>query len=177
LPFPPSWPIFTPAGKLANFLESYVDVLEINAWCEAELDPQRTNFNEATNQWHATVLRTLPDGSRQERQFTVSHIVLATGLGGGKPKMPARFPGQDDWAGTVVHSSAHGSGAQWRGKKALVVGACTSGHDVGHQLLHCGNSKVQISVDFAKNGVDVTMLQRSPTFVMSVSKGMPMMGE
>jgi hypothetical protein len=33
---------------------------------------------------------------------------------------------------------------------------------------------LQISVDFAQNGVDVTMLQRSPTFVMSVHKGMPM---
>ncbi|GFZ51133.1 hypothetical protein JCM24511_08891 [Saitozyma sp. JCM 24511] len=160
-PFPSNWPIFTPAGKLANFLESYVDVLEINTWCESELDPLRTAFDERTQQWNVTILRTMPDGSKQERQFKVSHVVLATGLGGGKPKMPAPFPGQDTWDGKVVHSSGHGSGAQWKGKKALVVGACTSGHD--------------ISVDFAKNGVDVTMLQRSPTFVMSVSKGMPMM--
>lgn len=34
---------------------------------------------------------------------------------------------------------------------------------------------VQLCVDFAKNGVDVTMLQRSPTYVMSVDKGMSML--
>jgi cation diffusion facilitator CzcD-associated flavoprotein CzcO len=129
-PFPSNWPIFTPAGKLANFLESYVDVLEINTWCESELDPLRTTFDERAGQWNVTILRTMPDGSKQERQFKVSHVVLATGLGGGKPKMPAPFPGQDTWDGKVVHSSGHGSGAQWKGKKALVVGACTSGHDV-----------------------------------------------
>jgi cation diffusion facilitator CzcD-associated flavoprotein CzcO len=36
---------------------------------------------------------------------------------------------------------------------------------------------VQISVDFAQNGVDVTMLQRTPTFVMSVDKGQALMGQ
>ncbi|ORY30774.1 hypothetical protein BCR39DRAFT_558455 [Naematelia encephala] len=159
-PFPSTWPIFTPAGKLANFLESYVDVLEINAWCESTVDPARTKFNESTKQWDVTVVRKLPDGNAAERTFSVSHIILATGLGGGRPKMPPPFKGQSEWAGKIVHSSGHGSGADWKGKKALVVGACTSGHD--------------LCVDFAKNGVDVTMLQRSPTYVMSVSKGMEM---
>jgi len=60
----------------------------------------------------------------------------------------------------VVHSSQHKSGAEWRGRRALVVGSATSGHD--------------LSVDFANNGVDVTMLQRSPTFVMSIDDGMKM---
>lgn len=36
---------------------------------------------------------------------------------------------------------------------------------------------IQISVDFAQNGVDVTMLQRTPTFVMSVDKGQAVMGQ
>lgn len=130
MPFPANWPIFTPAGKLANFLESYVDVLEINAWCQSTIVPEETEFDERKKKWHATVRRTLPDGTVQSRKFTVSHLVLATGLGGGKPKLPSPFPGQSEWAGKVVHSSGHSSGADWRGKKALVVGACTSGHDV-----------------------------------------------
>lgn len=129
-PFPSNWPIFTPAGKLANFLESYVDVLEINAWCQATVDPEQTKFNKATDKWDTTIVRTLADGQTQTRKFSVGHIVLATGLGGGKPKMPAPFPGQSGWGGKVVHSSGHGTGADWKGKRALVVGACTSAHDV-----------------------------------------------
>jgi cation diffusion facilitator CzcD-associated flavoprotein CzcO len=75
--------------------------------------------------------------------------------------MPPPFKGQDAWDGMVQHSSQHVSGANWAGKRALVVGACTSAHD--------------ICVDMAKNGVDVTMLQRSPTFVMTVENGMNLM--
>lgn len=158
----PQWPIFTPAGKLANFMEAYVDVLEINSWCQATLDPKETRFDETEKKWNVTIVRQSPTGQGElRRKMKISHLVLATGLGGGKPKMPAPFPGQEGFGGKVVHSSRHGSGADWKGKKALVVGACTSGHD--------------ISVDFAQNGVKVTMLQRSPTFVMSVSKGMEMM--
>lgn len=55
---------------------------------------------------------------------------MATGLGGGQPKMPAPYPGQAEWDGVAVHSSKHATGADWKGKRALVVGACTSGHDV-----------------------------------------------
>lgn len=44
--------------------------------------------------------------------------------------MPVSFPGQESFTGTIHHSSKHGTGKDWTGKKALVVGACTSGHDV-----------------------------------------------
>jgi cation diffusion facilitator CzcD-associated flavoprotein CzcO len=32
--------------------------------------------------------------------------------------------------GNIVHSSKHGSGVDWKGKRVLIVGACTSAHDV-----------------------------------------------
>lgn len=128
-PFPSNWPIFTPAGKLANFLEAYVDVLEINNWCKSTIDPSQTRFNEVKNKWDVVITRER-NGKTESRSMTVSHVVLATGLGGGKPKMPPAFQGQDQFGGKIVHSSRHGSGADWKGKRALVVGACTSGHDV-----------------------------------------------
>ena len=134
MPFPSAWPLFTPAGKLANFLESYVDVLEINAWCQSTLDPEETEFDERKKKWLVTIHRSFPDGSTQTRKFSVSHIVLATGLGGGKPKMPTPFVGQLAWDGKVIHSSGHTTGANWKGKRALVVGACTSGHDVSWRV-------------------------------------------
>lgn len=134
-----------------------MDVLELNVWNETIMLPDESDFDPTTKKWNVTLQR--GDGSK--RQFSVTHVVLATGLGGGKPKMPAPFKGQDTFTGKLVHSSGHGSGAEWKGKKALVVGACTSAHD--------------ISLDLVNNGADTTMLQRSPTYVMSVKNGMPMM--
>lgn len=155
MPFPSTWPIFTPSGKLANWLEHYVEVLELNVWNSSEVLSSQTHFNETTRTWTVTVNR---DG-KIHKFDSISHVVLATGLGGGRPKLPPPFKGQENFRGTILHSSGHESGALWKDKKALVVGACTSAHD--------------ICADFANNGVDVTMLQRSPTFVMSVKKGMP----
>lgn len=119
------WPIFTPSGKLANFLESYVDIFELNVWSSSALLPGAA-YDPATKKWNVRISR--EDGT--VRSFTLEKIILATGLGGGKPKLPSPFKGQDKFEGTIVHSSGHGTGADWRGKRALVVGACTSGHDV-----------------------------------------------
>jgi cation diffusion facilitator CzcD-associated flavoprotein CzcO len=125
------WPIFTPSGKLANWLETYADVLELNVWCGSTLLPSETDFDQKTHKWNVTIVR--GDGSK--RKFTVGHVVLATGLGGGYPKMPPPFDGQETFTGRIVHSSEHGSGAEWKGKKALVVGSCTSAHDVSLEFL------------------------------------------
>ena len=97
-------------------------------WCETTVDPSRTKWNDKTKRWEVTVVR---GGARpEERTFHVKHVVLATGLGGGKPKMPPPFPGQDCFNHKIIHSSQHGTAADWVGKKALVVGACTSAHDI-----------------------------------------------
>lgn len=158
MPFPENWPIYTPAGKLANWLEHYAEVMELNVWTSSTMVPEETHFDESRNEWKVTI-----DRKGQRHVFHVSHVVLATGFGGGTPKMPSPFPGQEKFRNKIVHSSAHQGGTEYKGKKALVVGACTSGHD--------------ISVDFFNNGADVTMLQRSPTFVMSVEKGIPILNK
>ncbi len=45
------------------------------------------------------------------------------------PSMPA-YPGQDSFAGEVIHSNAFGEGRQLTGKRVLVVGAGNSGVDI-----------------------------------------------
>jgi len=47
------------------------------------------------------------------------------------------------------------------GKKVIVIGACTSAHD--------------ICVDYADHDIDVTMFQRSSTYVLSTKKGVKML--
>ena len=54
-----------------------------------------------------------------------------------------------------MHTSAFSNGARWRGKKALVLGTGSSGHDIA-QDLHA-------------NGVEATIIQRGPSMVLSIS--------
>jgi putative flavoprotein involved in K+ transport len=89
------------------------------------------------------------------RTMRPRHVVFAVGASP-IPQVP-ELPGLDDFAGSVMHSEAYGSGVEWKGRKALVLGTGTSGHDVAQDLHACG--------------ADVTLLQRSPTYVCSLKEG------
>ncbi|KAF8884029.1 FAD/NAD-P-binding domain-containing protein [Infundibulicybe gibba] len=145
--FPPSWPVFTPAKKLANWLESYADAMEIDIWTSARVV---SASQDASDMWHVTVKR--DDGHK--RVFKVKHFILAQGFGGGKGHMPS-YPGM------ILHSLEYKKATDHTGKKVAVIGACTSGHD--------------ICVDYVDNGVDVTMIQRGPTYVISTKRGIPIL--
>ena len=39
---------------------------------------------------------------------------------------------QDEFEGKIIHSSQHKSARDHIGKKVVIIGACTSGHDIAH---------------------------------------------
>ncbi|KAJ6502848.1 hypothetical protein C8R47DRAFT_1007901 [Mycena vitilis] len=150
LPFPPTWPVYAPALKLGNWLEHYAEALELDVWTSATV---KSATPTDAGKWEVVVsLGTGPT----ERRFTVKHVVFATGLGGGSGKFP-EYPGMDMFKGDILHSTQHKRAEDHLGKKVVVVGACTSAHD--------------IAADYYEHGVDVTMYQRSSTYVLSTKHG------
>ncbi|KAI6105040.1 FAD/NAD(P)-binding domain-containing protein [Pisolithus croceorrhizus] len=152
MPFPSSWPVYRPAAKLGDWLETYAHSLELNVWTSAEVVSVEPGTQE--KKWSVKVER--DDG--RERIFQVSHVVFALGIGGGLPNIP-NIPCQAEFKGRILHSSQHKRATDHLGKKVVVIGACTSAHD--------------ICADYVDHGVDVTMVQRSSTYIMSVKEGMP----
>jgi putative flavoprotein involved in K+ transport len=148
MPFPPTWPTFIPKDMLANWFESYVEAMELNFWTGTAL--AGGDYDERQKRWNVTLRRS--DSS--ERVMHPRHLIFATGVSS-IPVTPA-LPGLDDFAGTVVHSGKFDSGKPWRGRKALVVGTGTSAHDVAQELY--------------SSGADVTMIQRSKTYVVSLKE-------
>ena len=148
MPFPPNWPTFVPKDKLAGWLEAYAEFMELNVWTGTSY--AGGDYDEATGTWTATLTRA--DGT--ERTIRCPHLVLATGGSSGVPNMP-ELPGLDDFDGEVLHSSAFGSGTAYAGKKAVVFGTGNSGHDVAQDL-------------HANGAAEVTIIQRSPTCVVSL---------
>ncbi|EJF58505.1 FAD/NAD(P)-binding domain-containing protein [Dichomitus squalens LYAD-421 SS1] len=153
IPFPASWPVYTPAHKLANWLEAYADALELNVWTSSVVTKAT---QDANNEWDVTVQRA--DGST--RVLHVHHVVSAIGLGGNNPFFPD-IEGREEYQGQVLHSTQHNSARDHLGKKVLIVGAATSAHD--------------LAADYAEHGVDVTMYQRDSTYIMTTQHGMPEM--
>ena len=79
-----------------------------------------------------------------------AQLVFATGAYG-PPKL-IDLPGAADFKGEILHSSQYSDSSKYKGKKAVVIGAASSGHDV--------------AVDLWEAGADVTMVQRSATTVV-----------
>ena len=49
MPFPETWPLFTPKEKLADWLEAYVNFLELNLWTRTEV--REASYDEAAGKW------------------------------------------------------------------------------------------------------------------------------
>ncbi|MGX9430014.1 MULTISPECIES: flavin-containing monooxygenase [Bradyrhizobium] len=144
--FPPNWPTYIPKDKLANWFEAYVDAMELNFWTSTEFEGGHYDANEG--RWTVTLRGA--DGSK--RQMHPRHVVLATGVSG-IPSVPD-IPGLKDFSGKVLHSSGYDDGENWKGKRAIVIGTGNSGHDIAQDLY--------------SSGADVTLVQRSPTLVVSI---------
>ncbi|KAL8281487.1 hypothetical protein RQP46_006171 [Phenoliferia psychrophenolica] len=149
--FPKQWPIYTPAAKIGNFLDAYADCLDLNVWTNSKVTGAK--WDQSTKRWTVSIERK----GLGMKELKPRHFVVATGLAG-VPNVPD-IPGMDSFEGKIVHSSAHDSAKYWKGKKILVVGTSSSAFDA--------------ALDAARYGVEVTMLQRNATYVMSLTHGAP----
>jgi putative flavoprotein involved in K+ transport len=149
MPFPRSWPVFIPKDMLANWFELYAEAMELNVWTATELTA--ATYDETAKRWTVTLKRA--EGS--ERIMHPRHVVFCNGVST-IPKVPD-LPGLRDFRGAVRHSGDSGSGSDWKGKRALVLGTGTSGHDVAQDLVVSG-------------AAEVTIIQNSPTLVVSLKE-------
>jgi putative flavoprotein involved in K+ transport len=141
--FPKNWPVFAPKDKIADWLEMYARVMELNYWASTECTS--ATYDEAAKEWRVVVQR---DGS--EITLRPKQLVLATGMSG-KASVPA-FDGMDEFTGDQHHSSMHPGPDAYRGRRAVVIGSNNSAHDICAALW--------------EGGVDVTMVQRSSTHIV-----------
>lgn len=152
LKFPKSWPMLVDKDKLGDWLASYANALDLNVWAGTEATS--ATYDEAAGRWSITL-----KGAQGERVLRPKHIVFATGLQA-IPRRPI-LDGEDRFAGEIVHSATFTDGKNYTGQNVIVVGTGSSAHD--------------IALDLYEQGAEVTMVQRSPSYVMSTNKAQPIM--
>ncbi|SIN65630.1 putative flavoprotein involved in K+ transport [Parasphingorhabdus marina DSM 22363] len=143
IPFPDTWPVFTPKDKLADFLESYASMMELNIWTGTEFVSGK--YDDKANQWTAVVHR-----NGEVIRLQPRHLVMAVG-NAGFPITPD-LPGKENFEGVQLHSSEYRSGEDYAEQKVVVVGGNNSAHDICADLVEHGNTP--------------TMVQRSTTLVL-----------
>jgi putative flavoprotein involved in K+ transport len=141
--FPPNWPVFSPKDKIADWLEMYARVMELNYWTSSPAKSAR--YDEDAGEWNVVVQH-----NGEELTLRPKQLVMATGMSG-RPYTP-QFPGADRFEGDQHHSSAHPGPDAYEGKRAVVIGSNNSAHDICAALW--------------EHGAKVTMVQRSSTHVV-----------
>ena len=87
--------------------------------------------------------------------FTCSFLYLCTGYYRYESGYTPDWPGFDDYAGTVIHPQRWPEGFDYSGKRVLVIGS--------------GATAVTLVPAMAETAAHVTMLQRSPTYIVSMA--------
>ena len=142
--FPKNWPVFAPKDKIGDWLEMYAKVMELNYWGSHRVQERdlRRGHRRMDRRRRARRRRDHPAaeaagaGHRHVRQGRTCRHSRAWTSSGATSTIRPSIPGPD----------------AYRGKRAVVIGANNSAHDICAALW--------------EGGADVTMVQRSSTHIV-----------
>jgi cation diffusion facilitator CzcD-associated flavoprotein CzcO len=137
IPFPPETPRYASRQQVVDYLENYATRTALDIRFGQEV----ASAKRAAGRWRVTT---------KDSTYESSYLVVAAG-NIREPNLPT-YPGQDDFAGEVIHSSQYRNGSAFAGKSAVVVGF--------------GNSGGEIAIDLHDSGARTTMSVRSAVNVI-----------
>ncbi|MEY1660814.1 flavin-containing monooxygenase [Isoalcanivorax beigongshangi] len=109
----------------------------------------RSNWNSAEGLWEVTA-----EHEGKSTTFSARFVVNCTGYYRYEAGYTPEFPGRDSFKGQIVHPQLWPEDLDYQGKKVIIIGS--------------GATAVTLVPALAQGGADVTMLQRSPSYVASV---------
>ncbi|XP_066357403.1 probable indole-3-pyruvate monooxygenase YUCCA11 [Miscanthus floridulus] len=143
---PSDTPKYITKEQFVRYVDEYVD--HFNIFPKYSTSVESCEYDEVSICWDV-IARDLVNG--QVTEYTARFLVVATGEN--SEGIIPTIPGLHDFPGDVIHSSNYKSWNNYAGKGVLVVG--------------CGNSGMEIAYDLASNGVETSLVIRSPVHVMT----------
>jgi len=122
----PSDPMLLPAKIVAEGFQNYVKKYCINIWLAAEVEKCLPSNGEIG--WVVNVRK-----GGKSYVIKARHLVLSMGASLSVPN-PPRVPNADSFKGTILDLGNFKNSSSWKGKKGIVVGSATGGHDGLFQL-------------------------------------------
>ncbi|MFJ4716821.1 flavin-containing monooxygenase [Streptomyces sp. NPDC088785] len=117
----------------------------------------RADFSHATGRWTVEV----EDENTGEREsYSAGYLVGATGYYDYDTPYRPRFPGEADYQGTLVHPQHWPEDLDHTGKRVVVIGS--------------GATAITLLPALAGDAAHVTMVQRSPTYVLALPEVDPL---
>ena len=118
------------------------------------------DWDSSTDTWTVRTEHVGPDGPTQ-KSHRGRFLFFGTGYYDYDAPYTPEFPGIEDFTGEVVHPQYWPESLDYSGKRIVVIGS--------------GATAISMIPSLAKKASHVTMLQRSPTYLMSISRVSPVM--
>ena len=111
---------------------------------------KRAAWDSATARWTVEAER---GESKEVVRFTCNFLFMCSGYYSYKGGYDPEFPGRENFQGKIVHPQQWPEDLDYKNKKVVVIGS--------------GATAVTVVPEMAKDAAHVTMLQRSPTYMVS----------
>ena len=143
------------ADEILNYLHEVIEEDGLGKRIFMNHKVIRADFSTDTARWTVTLER---DG--QQWDITCGFLFGATGYYNYDEAHAPHFEGQEDFEGRIVHPQFWPEDLDYRGKKVVVIGS--------------GATAVTLIPAMAGDTAHITMLQRSPTYVMPLPRKDPL---
>lgn len=140
------------AGEIVEYLEEAVDAAGLRDKIRFRHRMTAWEWRSDEQRWRLEV-----DADGEKKVMTAKFVVSCQGYYAYDKAFPVKIPGLDDFKGQVVHPQWWPSDLDYAGKQMVIVGS--------------GATAVTIVPSLAATAGRVTMLQRSPSYVVSRHPG------
>jgi monooxygenase len=114
---------------------------------------KRASWSTRDARWTVEAERISGEGAAETVRFTCNFLFTCSGYYRYEEGYTPEFPGREDFKGEIVHPQKWPQSLDYAGKRVVVIGS--------------GATAVTLVPEMAKLAAHVTMLQRSPTYVVS----------
>lgn len=135
--------------SIRNYVKESAEQYGIDKKIQFHHKLQACSWSSAEQQWTLSV-----DAGGQPKTFTARFMILSTGYYDYHEPLKASIPGIENFRGAVIHPQFWPEDMDYTGKKLVIIGS--------------GATAITLLPNLAEKAGNVTMLQRSPSYVLAL---------
>ncbi len=144
----------SPGEDIREYITDTAREAGITAHIRFRHSVKRANWSSDDCQWHIAVARALPNGDLEDVTLTCNFVFFCSGYYRYSSGYLPEFRDIGKFQGRVIHPQAWPEDLDFTGKRIVIIGS--------------GATAVTLLPAIAQTAAHVTMLQRSPTYIVSL---------
>ncbi|TSD99770.1 NAD(P)/FAD-dependent oxidoreductase [Skermania sp. ID1734] len=148
--------ILADGPHIRQYLQETADEYGITDHIRFRRKVTAVSWSSADEQW---TVRTVNGDTGDEEIYTSNFLACCTGYYNYDEGFKPAFPGEEDFTGQIIHPQHWPADLDYRGKRVVVIGS--------------GATAITLIPAMADDAEHVTMLQRSPTYIVGLPSDDP----